>query len=180
MEGHISRIATETDKQGKELRKDELRKQALQMKLLRELHTVYPIHLDSKKGYLIRNLRLPVDTYTTGVSEEEISAALGFCCHLVFMISKYLGISLRYRLFCNSSRSAVQLDANTFLPLFISRMVEREHLDRAMTLLGSDVDCILMTIGIEFTPKSHILARLQRVYEHIIEGEIPLSQDSMT
>jgi hypothetical protein len=145
------------------------------MKLLRELQTVYPITMgDLRKGYLIRNLRLPVDIYTTTVPEEEISAALGFCCHLVFMISKYLSISMRYRLFCNSSRSAIQLDGSTFLPLFSARSVEREHLDHAMGLLGANVDCILMSLGIEYTPKSHILARLKRVYDQIIEGEIPL------
>lgn len=174
LERHIQLVETETKVQMIEFRKDEFRKEAQHMKLLRELQTVYPITMDPRKGYLIRNLRLPVDIYTTTVPEEEIAAALGFCCHLVFMMSKYLSISLRYRLFCNSSRSAVQLDANTFLPLFTARSVEREHLERAMGLLGANVDCILVTLGIEFTPKSHILARLKRVYDQIIAGEIPL------
>lgn len=179
IEGQIQLIAAETKKQTAELNKDIFLAEAQHMKLLRELQTVYPITLDPKKGYLIRDLRLPVDIYTTAVPEEEISAALGFCCHLVFMISKYLSISLRYRLFCNSSRSAVQLDVNTFLPLFAARSVEREHLDHAMSLLGANVDCILMTHGIEFTPKSHILARLQRVYDQIIQGEIPLLENGI-
>jgi len=179
IEEQIQLVAAETKQQASELHRDVFRKEAQHMKLLRELRTVYPIILDPKKGYLIRDLRLPVDIYTTTVPEEEISAALGFCCHLVFMMAKYLSISLRYRLFCNSSRSAVQLDANTFLPLFTSRSVDREHMDRAMGLLGADVDCILMTHGIEFTPKSHILARIQRVYDHIIQGEIPLHENGL-
>ncbi len=176
---HITQIKEETKKQSTEFRKDLFRKGAQQIKLLRELQMVYPITLDSKKGFLIRDLRLPVDIYTTTVPEEEISAALGFCCHLIFMASKYFSIALRYRLFCNSSRSAIQLDANTFLPLFTARSVEREHLDRAMDLLGANADCILMTLGIEFTPKSHILARLKRIYDYIIEGEIPLHDNGI-
>ena len=175
VERHIHLVQTATKKQTIEFRKDEFRKEAQHMKLLRELRSVYPISMgDARKGYLIRNLRLPVDIYTTTVPEDEISAALGFCCHLVFMMSKYLSVSLRYRLFCNSSRSAIHLDGNTFLPLFTSRSVEREHLDRAMGLLGANVDCLLMSLGIDFTPNSHILARLKRVYDQIIDGEIPL------
>lgn len=174
LEQHITIVTKETEEQKIEFVKDTFRKEAQQMKLLRELQMVYPICLDPKKGFLIRDLRLPVDIYTTTVPEEEISAALGFCCHLIFMTSKYLTVPLRYRLFCNSSRSAIQLDANTFLPLFTARSVEREHLDRAMELLGTNTDCILMTLGIDYTPKSHILSRLKRVFDHIIEGEIPL------
>ena len=162
-----------------EYHRDEFLREAQTMKLLRELQTIYPITLDPRKGYLIRNLRLPVDIYTTAVPEQEVSAALGFCCHLVYMIAKYLTISLRYRLFCNSSRSAVQLDEATFYPLFMARSVDREQVDQGLSLLGDDVNCILMSHGIQFTPKSHVLARLKRVYDHIIEGELPLSENGM-
>lgn len=174
MEQHITLVRAETKNLQLEVQKDEFLREAQQMKLLRELQTIYPITLDSQKGYLIRNLRLPVDIITTAVPEEEISAALGYCCHLMFMIAKYLGIGLRYRLFCNSSRSAIQYDAVTFLPLFVSRSnnIEREQVDRGMALLGANADCILMTHGIEFTPKSHILARLKRVFDHMVRGQI--------
>ena len=172
-------IEQESQNQSAAFRQCLFRKEAQQMKLLRELQLVYPITLDPKKGYLIRDLRLPVDIYTTTVPEEEISAALGFCCHLVFMTSKYLTISLRYRLFCNSSRSAIQMDANTFLPLFTARSVEREQLERGMDLLGANVDCILMNLGIDFTPKSHVLARVKRIFDHVVEGEIPLHDNGI-
>ena len=147
------------------------------MKLVRELRTIYPILLDSQKGFLIRGLRLPVDILTTAVPEDEISAALGFCCHLVFMLAKYLSISMRYRIFCNSSRSAIQSNGTSFLPLFLARSVEREHLEQGMWLLGENIDCMLITLGIEFTPGSHILGKLKRVYDHITEGEIALNDN---
>jgi hypothetical protein len=160
--------------QAVELNHDQFKREAQCIKLLRELRTIYPITLDSQKGYLIRDLRLPVDIYTTMVPEEEISAALGFCCHLVFMMSKYLSVQLRHRIYCNSSRSAIQQDGTAVYPLFTARAVEREQLDRGLTLLRADVDCILMTYNIDYTPTSHILARVKRVYDHIIDGNSPL------
>eukprot|EP00934_Nitzschia_sp_Nitz4_P008944 Nitzschia sp. Nitz4//scaffold14_size191712//77963//83546//NITZ4_001716-RA/size191712-processed-gene-0.12-mRNA-1//1//CDS//3329536906//8934//frame0 len=163
MEHHITLIRAESKNLQLELQKDEFSRDAQQMKLLRELQTVYPITSDSQGLFLIRNLRVPADIYTTSVPDDEVSASLGYCCHLVFMIAKYLGIALRYRLFCNSSRSAIQFDNNVFLPLFFARSIDREQTERGVALLGANVNCILMSHGIEFTAKSHILARKARL-----------------
>ena len=180
-------LQVEIQKQSEQLEQDEFRKEAQCIKLVRELGAIYPISIvdgrdeSGKNGsggesrrYLIRGLEIPTDLYnnSTNVSEEEISAALGFCCHLVVMLSKYLGVPLRYRIFCNSSRSAIR-QGNIIYPLFTARVVEREQLERGMLLLYANVDCILQTRGIEHNPKSHILARLQRVYRHVIEGNHP-------
>ena len=172
IEAQIQLVYEETQRQASELCREEFRKEAQHLKLVRELKRIYPITMDSQKGFLIRGLRFPVDVLATVVPEDEISAALGFCCHLVFMLAKYLSISLRYRIFCNSSRSAIQSDGTIFFPLFVARSVEHEHLETAMNLLGENVDCMLLNLGIEVTPKSHPLARLKRVYDHVIEGEI--------
>jgi Vacuolar sorting 38 and autophagy-related subunit 14 len=180
----------EIQKQSEQLEHDEFRKEAQCIKLVRELGAIYPISVvdgreeSGKNGigsgggesrrYLIRGLEIPIDLYnnSTNVVEEEISAALGFCCHLVVMLSKYLGVPLRYRIFCNSSRSAIR-QGTIIYPLFTARVVEREQLERGMLLLYANVDCILQTRGIEYNPKSHILARLQRIYRHVIEGDHP-------
>jgi hypothetical protein len=153
-----------------QLHRDRFLMDAQCVKLLKELRTIYPLTLDPQKGYLIRELRLPVDIYTTSVPEEEMSAALGFTCHLVYMVSKYLSVPLRHRIYCNSSRSVIQHDGILY-PLFSARHVEREQLERGLALLGADVDCILITYRIGFTPKSHILARLTRLFDGIVEGE---------
>jgi hypothetical protein len=173
IEEDIRLVRAESKKQTVQLSHDQFLREAQCIKLVRELRTIYPITLDSQKGYLIRNLRLPVDIYTTMVPEEEISAALGFCSHLIFLMSKYLSVQLRYRIFCNSSRSAIQQDGAALYPLFTARSIEREQLDRGLTLLGANVDCILMTNHIDYTPKSHILARLKRIYDDIIDGDAP-------
>jgi hypothetical protein len=169
VEQDIRLVRTETKQQEIQLHRDRFLTDAQRVKLLKELRTIYPLTLDPQKGYLIRELRLPVDIYTTSVPEDEMSAALGYACHLVFMVSKYLSVPLRHRIYCNSSRSVIQHDGILF-PLFLARHVEREQLERALALLGADVDCILMTYQIGFTPKSHILARLKRLFDHIVEG----------
>jgi hypothetical protein len=121
---------------------------------------------------VIRGLRLPVDIYTTTVPEEEINASLGYCAHLVFMIAKYLTIPLRHRIFCNSSRSAIQQDGVGVFPLFLGRMVarslEREQVDRGARLLGANVNCVLMHLGMpESLQTQHILARLDAILNSV-------------
>jgi hypothetical protein len=36
-----------------------------------------------------------------------------------------------------------------------------------MALLGANVDCMVQTRGIECAPNSHLLARLQKIYDHV-------------
>jgi hypothetical protein len=68
------------------------------------------------------------------------------------MIAKYLNIPLRHRIICNSSRSAIQQDGSGVLPLFLGRLnvksLEREQVDKGLRLLGLNVNCILMHVGL--------------------------------
>lgn len=171
IEHEIVLLRAETQNQTEDMQRDELLLEAQRIKLIRELRTIYPISIidhDPPK-YLVRGLELPTDLQTSTVTEDEISAALGFICHLVCQIQKYLSIQFRYRIFCNSSRSAIQ-QGTIIYPLFIARVVEREQVDRGMLLLDANVNCVLKTLRIEFNKKSHILERLQKVYSHVIDG----------
>mmetsp|Transcript_5628 Transcript_5628/g.8644 ORF Transcript_5628/g.8644 Transcript_5628/m.8644 type:complete len:97 (+) Transcript_5628:523-813(+) len=85
------------------------------------------------------------------------------------MCSKYLCVPLRYRLICNSSRSAVQDDVRGVFPLFKER-VEREQLDRGVLLLGRNIDCLLSTRGLEVDSKAHLLARTVRLFNSSRDG----------
>jgi hypothetical protein len=120
-----------------------------------------------------------VDIYTTGILEEEVNASLGYCAHLIFMVAKYLTIQLRHRIFCNGSRSAIELDGVGVFPLFLGRLaaraLEREQVDRGARLLGTNVDCILMHLNLLPSSSSslqqyHILARLQIILNFVAEG----------
>jgi hypothetical protein len=143
--------------------------EAQRIKLLKELQTIYPIRSHAEQTFFIRGQEIPSTLHAGNVSEEEVSAALGFLCHTLVMMSKYLGISLPYRILCNS-RSAVQQDPVTVLPLFQARAVEKEDLDRAMTLLHRNVACILKSRDISYSEDLHILSKVQRIYDNVVDG----------
>lgn len=65
--------------------------EARQMKLLGELQSIYPIER-LEQEYAIRGLELPADIVNSTRDDEHISSALGYVCHVVFMLSKYLQV----------------------------------------------------------------------------------------
>ena len=157
-------VSIDTERQ--QCRQSEFFLEARRLKLLRDLRTLYPItYLQGEDRFCIRDLRIPLDIHSGAVGEEELSAAFGFLCHLVSLMSKYLNVQLRYRLFTNSSRSAIQEDGGAIYPLFQARMVEREALDHAVLLLERNVECILKSRDIEPRRGEHILAAVSRLFD---------------
>ena len=135
-------------------------------KVLRDLRQIYPIQCLPDNVYTIGGMHLPSDLNNPNVPDAIVSTALGYVCHLVYMSSKYLCAPLRYRLFCNSSRSAVQDDGVAVYPLFRERVVEREQFDRACTLLNRNVEHLLRGRCITIPDsRSHILDKLNSLFE---------------
>jgi hypothetical protein len=197
-------------------------------------------------SYRIRGLLIPSQDMlwnTHVLDHDTLSSALGYACHLVVMVAKYLDAPLRYRLICNASRSAVvEVTSNVhgsvlgstyvaapssastavsvgvplhggnpsgtgsttltsssaasqtgggpatangnvggaiassngnvsslLYPLFREKM-EREHFERGVYLLGRNMDGILLKRGIPFMPRSHMLAKLDKLMEQTICG----------
>lgn len=147
--------------------------EAQRIRLIRELSAIYPITVEGsdKSRYLIRGLEIPLELFPgSSVPEDVVSAALGFLCHLVHLMSKYLGVHLRYRLHCQSSRSAIQDERAATYPLFQGRPMEREQLEYGIHLLDKNIECICRARGIRLSPKLHILAKTMLIYENVIEG----------
>lgn len=109
---------------------------------------------------------MPKDLHS--LSDELISAGLGFVCLAIIMCSKYLSIPLRYRLIFNSSRSAIREDSNVF-PLFKERVVERDQFDRGILLLHRNIDHLLQKRGLKSktSDQDHILAKVGLLLNHI-------------
>jgi Vacuolar sorting 38 and autophagy-related subunit 14 len=244
-------VEAATHAEAKECQRLEFLVLAQQVRLLRELRSIYPIRRRSRvapplsrgaaqpsnssassdnDAFTIRGLPIPhpgVDlfagtTMTTSyfavggsssseggvpaiISEDDLSAALGYLCHVVFMLSKYLSIPLRYRLICNSSRSAVQeVDCHSdvaggvspvssipfssgnnsggggatsgnkkplLFPLFQARPIEREQVEHGVMLLERNVECLCKARGIRFDPHSHVLTKVNRIFECIVDGK---------
>mmetsp|Transcript_39605 Transcript_39605/g.55812 ORF Transcript_39605/g.55812 Transcript_39605/m.55812 type:complete len:173 (-) Transcript_39605:2119-2637(-) len=135
--------------------------------LMHELETIYPITSSGENRYQILSVELPRNFQNIDSNEDEVSAALGFICHSVVMMSKYLSVPLRYRIVCNSSRSAIQEDGTKIMPLFQSRVVERDQLNRGVQLLTRNIDCILESRRIPIKEGAHMLAKLKDIYDGV-------------
>mmetsp|Transcript_26943 Transcript_26943/g.40907 ORF Transcript_26943/g.40907 Transcript_26943/m.40907 type:complete len:91 (-) Transcript_26943:1521-1793(-) len=86
------------------------------------------------------------------------------------MMSKYLSIPLRHRIVCNSSRSAIQEEGSSILPLFVARNGERQQLERGIVLLHRNVDCISKTRGIKCSKSSHLLGKTLHIYQEVLKS----------
>ena len=78
----------------------------------------------------------------SGKDEEMISTALGYIAYLVFMLSKYLHVNLRYRIVPFSSRSYLKDEVNDphgEYPLY-KKGSDRDRYERAILFLRKDVE----------------------------------------
>lgn len=144
--------------------------EAQRIKLFTELRNIYRVTVNPEQRFFIQGLEIPFELYGGSVIEEEVSAALGYLAHLITMMSKYLAVQMRYRIYCFSSRSAIQDDRGAAFPLFQGRTIEREQLEHGVRLLDRNVECMLRTRGARVAPKAHVLAKVKRLYEHVIDG----------
>ena len=75
-----------------------------------DLQTIYPI--DSVDGetlrFKIRGVGLPATGGFEGLPEEEVATALGWTAHLVYLLSLYLCVPLRYPIQPIGGRSLVK------------------------------------------------------------------------
>ena len=173
------------------------RLEAHRIHLLQHLQLIFPIKLVPistslnlpnlpQHQYTIANLPIPDDIHNPTVTDDQVSAALGFVCHLVVLVSKYLGIPLRYTLVCKFSRSAVlfvdqyqsgnsttKLSSRVVYPLFRERgVIDREQLDYGLLLLGRNIDCLLRTrrVDVDYRVEWNVLAKMNKLMMHVIEG----------
>lgn len=138
-----------------------------QAMLVKQLGTVYPIEYVGAGEYSIRGIRIANSDLTGGGrnDEEMISTALGYIAHLVFMLSKYLHVNLRYRVVPYSSRSFLKdeiNDPNGEYPLY-KRGVEKERHEKAVRFLRKDVEQLLFARSLDPTLEAPILARLKEL-----------------
>jgi hypothetical protein len=142
-----------------------------QISLFKNLQGVFPVSISDKRRYTILGLEVPSDLFAGTVGEDELSAALGIVCHLLHMMIKYLHVRSRYRLNCFSSRSAVQDDRGNIYPLFQTRGVDRDQLERGYKCLEGIASCIADTQQLD-CPYSdmHILEKIDRIFDKVING----------
>lgn len=115
-----------------------------QAMLVKQLSVVYPIEYEGAGEYKIRGIKITSSDLTGGgrSDEEMISTALGYIAHLVFMLSKYLQVNLRYRVVPFSSRSYLKDEINDphgEYPLY-KKGADKDRHERAMLYLRKNIE----------------------------------------
>ncbi len=142
---------------------------ARQYEIITELQSVYPIVETSPNTFTICNLVLPDSDYAK-CDDEEIATALGYVCHLVFMIAKYLELPLRYPLKPMCSRSSVTNPISPQfrgkdLPLFKKGTREIFMFDYAVFLLNKDIQQLCNACGTKAQHLQRTLPNLRALLE---------------
>ena len=160
--------------------------------LLKQLRLIFPIKLvrlsadahgaaanPSQHQFTVAGIPLPDDIHHPATSDDQVSTALGFTCHLMTLISKYLDIPMRYKIVCKFSRSVILDEGRVGIrstvaayPLFRERgVVDREQLDYGLVLLMRNVDTLLYRRQVEFRGGWNVLAKLDRLLSSLIDGK---------
>lgn len=122
-----------------------------QAMLVKQLGAVYPIEYEGAGEYKIRGIKISNSDLTVSgrADEETISTALGHIAHLVFMLSKYLHVNLRYRVVPYSSRSYLKDEINDphgEYPLY-KKGVDKDRHERAIHYLRKDVEQVSICVA---------------------------------
>lgn len=148
-----------------------------QLKLISEIQAIYPIEKSEGNDYSIRGLDFPAD-HTT-VDDDHISSVLGYICHLLILLSKYLELSLRYPVAYASSKSLIRdpilagLNNATgtgpaaTLPLY-RKGVDRDKFEKAIILLQRNVEHVVRSVGLEYKANKSLLYNLNEIFIHEI------------
>eukprot|EP01135_Chromosphaera_perkinsii_P006185 Nk52_evm2s442 gene=Nk52_evmTU2s442 len=119
--------------------------------IISQLHSIYWIEPISVSSYSfsIRNLPLPRTNFSE-CKDEDVSSALGYVCHFIFLIAKYRGVPLRYPVRAMGSRSVIydfiSTHHNPGFPLFI-KGVERARFEYGLFLLNKDIEQLMNFCG---------------------------------
>merc|ERR1712137_101524 len=134
--------------------------------LIRELRAIFSITpaADQHQSLCINTIRLPNTDYT-GCSEEGIATALGLVCQVIFMLSRWLNVPLRYPMTPASSRSVI-IDriSSVYGPIatfpLYSRGVDRNRFEFGVFLLNKNLEQLMNSQNLDIITLRHTLPNL--------------------
>jgi len=136
--------------------------------LVTALYAIYPIHPSpgAPDALQICGTRLPNSLSFAGGNEELISTGLGYVCHLVFHLSKFLGVCLKYPLLPCLSHSSIMDEISTRATEFPLCMKGTEQLkfEYGVYLLNKDIEQILHSVDIKGAHVKNTLPNLNAIY----------------
>ncbi|KAK9318069.1 UV radiation resistance protein and autophagy-related subunit 14-domain-containing protein [Lipomyces starkeyi] len=88
---------------------------AQRRRICEDLEKIYPIEaiVGRTLAFSIRGIELPNTSYD-GYDEELLGTALGYTAHLVYLLSFYLGVKLRYTVYPSGSHSYIEDPVSVF------------------------------------------------------------------
>jgi len=134
--------------------------------MISQLGSVYPISV-SRDVWCVGGVKIPNTLHFQGCDEEELATGLGFVCHILFMVAKYLDVPLRYPMVPMCSRSFIMdnilptetSDLANKYPLF-SKGTERNRFAYAVCMLRRNLEQLLNSQGWDVKGHKHILPNL--------------------
>jgi len=135
--------------------------------LIYQLSQIYTVTCNSRGEWTICGFHLPNTDFAT-VDEEQIATALGYVCHLMVMLAKYLDVPLRYPMYPRCSRSAIEdrLTNIGIYPLY-SKGSERLRFEYAVFLLNKNLEQIFHSQKLEIRSLKETLPNINNLLTHL-------------
>lgn len=148
---------------------------AKQLSLISELRSLYPIvEIERGRVYTIRGLTLPDARDLAALPDEQVSTALGYTCHCVSLLAKYLRVPLRYTPHHMASRSTMRdevLAHTAEYPLY-AKSGEPNAFLIAVLMLQRDMRQLLHSQGIGAV-EPHVLGNMQKLFGVLLDAALP-------
>jgi len=116
----------------------------------------------------VRGIILPNSDFT-GCDEEVVSTALGYVCHMLDLVSRWLEVPMPYPLIPFGSRSLIRDEISEKysqaprFPLYYTRGVDRTRFEYGVFLLNKDLEQLLNSQGLSIITLRHTLPNLLRL-----------------
>lgn len=119
-------------------------------RLITQLRTVYRVEQRSEDGsFTINGIVLPNSVFTN-CDEETVAAGLGHVCHVLHLLSRYLGVPLRYPMKPMQTRSTIEDPISNVgkYPLY-SKNQDPTQFEYAVFLLNKNLEQLIHSEGLE-------------------------------
>jgi hypothetical protein len=119
------------------------------VRLVCQLRDVYRVERLDDGTYTINGFVLPNSNFT-GCDEEKIATALGYVCHALQLLCRYLGVPLRYPMAPMLSRSSIQDPISNLgkYPLY-SKGQDATRFEYGVFLLNKNLEQLVHSEGLE-------------------------------
>ncbi|CAI2179646.1 2858_t:CDS:10 [Funneliformis geosporum] len=148
-----------------------------QRELVADLLTIYPIDPIDAKTFSFKILGVPLpNSVFTGCDDEQVATALGFTCHLTYMLAYYLCVPIRFPMIPMSSRSTIRdpisasLGESRQFPLH-AKGVDGYRFEYAVFLLNKNIEQLMNSQGINVLDLRNTLPNLKYLILSLSSGQ---------